>query len=147
MTINIKNRKASFEYHILNTYTAGLSLLGTEIKSIRNNKANISDAYCTFVDEELYVKNLHISEYANGGYNNHEPKRDRKLLLNKIEINKLLGKVKEKGNSIIPIRLFINQTGRCKLEISLAKGKKIYDKRESIKEKDQKREIDRIRKI
>lgn len=147
MTINIKNRKASFEYHILNTYTAGLSLLGTEIKSIRNNKANISDAYCTFVDEELYVKNLHISEYANGGYNNHEPKRDRKLLLNKIEINKLLVKVKEKGNSIIPIRLFINQTGRCKLEISLAKGKKIYDKRESIKEKDQKREIDRIRKI
>ena len=147
MTINIKNRKASFEYHILNTYTAGLSLLGTEIKSIRNNKANISDAYCTFVDEELYVKNLHISEYTNGGYNNHEPKRDRKLLLNKIEINKLLGKVKEKGNSIIPIRLFINQTGRCKLEISLAKGKKIYDKRESIKEKDQKREIDRIRKI
>ena len=147
MTINIKNRKASFEYHILNTYTAGLSLLGTEIKSIRNNKANISDAYCTFVDEELYVKNLHISEYANGGYNNHEPKRDRKLLLNKIEINKLLGKVKEKGNSIIPIRLFINQTGRCKLEISLAKGKKIYDKRESIKEKDLKRENDRVRKI
>ena len=147
MTINIKNRKASFEYHILNTYTAGLSLLGTEIKSIRNNKANISDAYCTFVDEELYVKNLHISEYTNGGYNNHEPKRDRKLLLNKIEINKLLGKVKEKGNSIIPIRLFINQTGRCKLEISLAKGKKIYDKRESIKEKDQKRENDRVRKI
>jgi len=147
MTINIKNRKASFEYHILNTYTAGLSLLGTEIKSIRNNKANISDAYCTFVDEELYVKNLHISEYTNGGYNNHEPKRDRKLLLNKIEINKLLGKVKEKGNSIIPIRLFINQTGRCKLEISLAKGKKIYDKRESIKEKDLKRENDRVRKI
>ena len=147
MTINIKNRKASFEYHILNTYTAGLSLLGTEIKSIRNNKANISDAYCTFVDEELYVKNLHISEYTNGGYNNHDPKRDRKLLLNKIEINKLLGKVKEKGNSIIPIRLFINQTGRCKLEISLAKGKKIYDKRESIKEKDLKRENDRVRKI
>lgn len=147
MTINIKNRKASFEYHILNTFTAGLSLLGTEIKSIRNNKANISDAYCTFVNEELYVKNLHISEYTNGGYNNHDPKRDRKLLLNKIEINKLLGKVKEKGNSIIPIRLFINQTGRCKLEISLAKGKKIYDKRESIKEKDQKRENDRVRKI
>ena len=147
MSINIKNRKSSFEYHIVSTLTAGISLLGTEIKSIRNNKANISDAYCTFVDEELFVKNLHISEYSNGGYNNHEPKRDRKLLLNKIELRKLLGKVKEKGNSIIPTRLFINQTGRAKLEIALAKGKKIYDKRESIKEKDQKRDLSRLKKI
>ena len=147
MSINIKNRKSSFEYHIISTLTAGISLLGTEIKSIRNNKANISDAYCTFVEKELFVKNLHISEYSNGGYNNHDPKRDRKLLLNKIELRKLLGKVKEKGNSIIPIRLFINQTGRAKLEIALAKGKKIYDKRESIKENDQKRDLSRLKKI
>lgn len=145
MSINIKNRKASFEYQFITTFTAGISLLGTEIKSIRNNQANISDAFCIFIDKELYVKNLHISEYPNGGYANHEPKRDRKLLLNKQEIHKMLGKVKEKGNSIIPIRLFINQSGKAKLEIALAKGKKIYDKRESIKEKDQKRDIDRIK--
>ena len=145
MSINIKNRKASFEYQFITTFTAGISLLGTEIKSIRNNQANISDAFCIFIDKELYVKNLHISEYPNGGYANHEPKRDRKLLLNKQEIHKMLGKVKEKGNSIIPIRLFINQSGKAKLEIALAKGKKIYDKRESIKENDQKREIERIK--
>ena len=145
MSISIKNRKASFEYQFIATFTAGISLFGTEIKSIRNNQANISDAFCIFIDKELYVKNLHISEYPNGGYANHEPKRDRKLLLNKQEIHKMLGKVKEKGNSIIPIRLFINQSGKAKLEIALAKGKKIYDKRESIKEKDHKRDIDRIK--
>mgnify|MGYP001250304798 CR=1 FL=1 len=145
MPINIKNRKASFEYQFIATFVAGISLLGTEIKSIRNNQANISDAYCIFVDRELYVKNLHISEYSNGGHTNHEPKRDRKLLIKKQEIHKILTKVKEKGNSIIPIRLFINESGRAKLEIALAKGKKIYDKRESIKEKDQKREVNRIK--
>tara|TARA_B100001250_G_scaffold85875_1_gene70999 strand:+ start:29417 stop:29869 length:453 start_codon:yes stop_codon:yes gene_type:complete len=139
--INIKNRKASFEYQFISTFITGISLLGTEIKSIRNNKANISDAHCIFIDNELYVKNLHISEYPNGGYLNHEPKRDRKLLLNRKELNKISGKVKEKGNSIIPIRLFINEKGMAKLEIVLAKGKKLYDKRESIKQKDQKREI------
>ena len=141
--INIKNRKASFEYQFIATFVAGISLLGTEIKSIRDNKANISDAHCVFIDNELYVKSLHIAEYPNGGYINHEPKRDRKLLLNRQELNKMLGKVKEKGNSIIPIRLFINEKGKAKLEIALAKGKKIYDKRESIKEKDQKRDIAR----
>ena len=145
--INIKNRKASFEYKIIATFVAGMSLTGTEIKSIRNNKANISDAYCVFLDEELFVKNLHISEYPNGGYLNHEPKRNRKLLLNRQELNKMLGKVTEKGNSIIPIRLFISEKGRAKLEIALAKGKKIYDKRESIKENDQKRDMDRIKNI
>ena len=145
--INIKNRKASFEYQFIATFVAGISLVGTEIKSIRNNKANISDAYCVFVDEELFVKKLHIDEYPNGGYLNHEPKRDRKLLLNRKELNKMLGKVKEKGNSIIPIRLFINEKGKAKLEIALAKGKKVYDKRESIKEKDQKRDMDRIKNI
>lgn len=142
--INIKNRKASFEYQFIATFVAGISLVGTEIKSIRNNQANISDAYCVFMDEELYVKNLHIAEYPNGGYANHEPKRDRKLLLNKQELHKMLGKVKEKGNAVIPIRLFINESGKAKLEIALARGKKIYDKRDSIKENDQKRDMDRI---
>ena len=145
--INIKNRKASFEYQFITTFVAGISLLGTEIKSIRNNKANISDAHCVFIDDELYVKSLHIAEYTNGGYINHEPKRDRKLLLNRKELNKMLGKVNEKGNSIIPIRLFINENGKAKLEIALAKGKKVYDKRESIKEKDQKRDMDRIKNL
>ena len=141
--INIKNRKVNFEYKLITNFVAGISLFGTEIKSIRNNKANISDAYCIFIGNELFVRNLHISEYPNGGYSNHNPKRDRKLLLNKQEINKMLGKSKEKGNSIIPIRLFINQSGKAKLEIALAKGKKIYDKRESIKAKDQKRDLER----
>ena len=145
--INIKNRKASFEYQFIDTFVAGISLVGAEIKSIRNNKANISDAYCVFIDDELFVKNLHIAEYPNGGYSNHEPKRERKLLLNRQELNKMLGKVKGKGNSIIPIRLFINEKGKAKLEIALAKGKKIYDKRESIKEKDQKKDMDRIKNI
>ena len=145
--VNIKNKKARYEYEIIMTFTAGISLLGTEIKSIRNNKANISDAHCIFIDNELYVKNLHIAEYPNGGYINHEPKRDRKLLLNKQEINKISGKVKEKGNTIVPTRLFINQKGKAKLDISLAKGKKIYDKRESIKAKDQKIEMNRQKKI
>lgn len=143
MHINIKNRKATFEYEILSKFIAGISLLGTEIKSIRNNKANISDAYCIFNNNELYVKNLHISEYPNSGYVNHEPKRDKKLLLNKQELQKLHTKVKEKGNSIVPLRLFINEKNKAKIEIALAKGKKIYDKRESIREKDLKREFDR----
>lgn len=143
MHINIKNRKATFEYEILSKFTAGISLLGTEIKSIRNNKANISDAYCIFNNNELYVKNLHISEYPNSGYVNHEPKRDKKLLLNKQELQKLHTKVKEKGNSIVPLRLFINEKNKAKIEIALAKGKKIYDKRENIREKDLKRELDR----
>ena len=141
--INIKNRKASFEYQFIDTFVAGIMLVGTEIKSIRNNKANISDAHCVFNGNELFVKNLHIAEYSNGGQNNHEPKRERKLLLNKQELKKMLGKVKEKGNSIIPIRLFINEKGKAKLEIALAKGKKVYDKRESIKKKDQKRALER----
>ena len=145
--INIKNRKASFEYQFISAFVAGISLLGTEIKSIRDNKANISDAHCVFIDDELFVRNLHIAEYPNGGYINHEPKRERKLLLNRQELKKMLGKVKEKGNSIIPIRLFINEKGKAKLEIALAKGKKVYDKRESIKDKDQKRDMDRIRNI
>ena len=141
--INIKNRKASFEYQFIDKYVTGIMLLGTEIKSIRNNQADISDAHCVFMEEELFVKNLHIAEYSYGGKSNHEPKRVRKLLLNRQELNKMIGKVKEKGMSIIPIRLFINDQGKAKLEIALAKGKKIYDKRESIKEKDLQRDIAR----
>ena len=141
--VNIKNRKASFEYQFIDKYVAGIMLLGTEIKSIRNNQANISDAHCVFMEEELFVKNLHIAEYSHGGKSNHEPKRARKLLLNRQELNKKIRKVKEKGKSIIPIRLFNNDQGKAKLEIALAKGKKIYDKRESIKEKDLQRDIGR----
>ena len=141
--VNIKNRKASFEYQFIDKFVAGIMLVGTEIKSIRNNQANISDAHCIFIDNELFVKNLHIAEYSNGGKNNHESKRQRKLLLNKQEIGKMHGKVKEKGMAIIPIRLFINEKGKAKLEIALAKGKKIHDKRESIKEKDLKRDLER----
>ncbi len=143
--VNIKNRKASFEYQFIEKFVAGIMLVGTEIKSIRNNQANISDAHCIFIKNELFVKNLHIAEYSNSGQNNHETKRERKLLLNKQELGKMYRKVKEKGMTIIPIRLFINEKGKAKLEIALVKGKKIYDKRESIKEKDQKRDLERDR--
>ena len=146
-SINIKNRKASFSYQLIDKYNAGIVLLGTEIKSIRNNNANMSDAYCTFIDGELWLKNLHINEYSNSGQKNHEPKRSRKLLLNRIELNKIESKVNEKGMTIVPTRLFSNEKGKIKLEISLAKGKKLFDKRESIKEKDIKRDIDRLKKI
>ena len=143
--ISIKNRKASFEYSLSNSLIAGIVLLGTEIKSIRNNQANISDAHCIFINQELFVRNLHISEYMQA--DNHEPKRDRKLLLNKQELQKIHAKVKEKGVTIIPTKLFINQNGKAKLEISIAKGKKIHDKRQSLKEKQAKREIQKIKKI
>jgi SsrA-binding protein len=136
--ISIKNRKAEFEYFLLTKFTAGLALTGTEIKSIRTGKANIQDAYCSFVNGELWVHNMHISHYANGSYNNHETKRDRKLLLNKRELKKLTVKLNERGFTIIPSLLFINENGYAKLDIHLARGKKQYDKREYIKEKDQK---------
>lgn len=141
--IRIKNRKASFEYFLIERLVAGIQLQGTEIKSIREGKANLTDSYCAFVREELYVRNLHIAEYTYGTYNNHEPKRDRKLLLNKRELKKLHTKVKEKGLTIVPVSLFVNERGLAKLEISLAKGKHTYDKRESLKQQDSKREMDR----
>ena len=144
--INIKNKKASFEYQFIDKYIAGIALLGTEIKSIRNNQANISDAYCIIKNHEVFLINLHISEYKNASLNNHNPKRERKLLLNKQEINKIEKKTKEKGNTIIPIRLFINNKGKAKVEISVAKGKKIYDKRADIKERDMKRNLEQIKK-
>lgn len=141
--INIKNRRASFEYFILDEFEAGLVLTGTEIKSLREGKANINDAYCTFKGNELFVFNMHIAEYIYGTYNNHNPKRERKLLLNRTELKKLLGKVKEKGFTIVPVLLYINEKGLAKLSIALAKGKHSYDKRESLKNKDMKREISR----
>jgi len=143
--INIKNRKAIYSYQFIDKYVAGIVLVGTEIKSLRNNQANISDAYCTFIEDELWVNNLHIDEYSNGGYSNHIPKRSRKLLLNRQELAKILSKVKTKGNAIIPIRLFINEKVKAKLEIALAKGKNLFDKRESIKQKDLKRDLDRLK--
>ncbi len=141
--INIKNKKAWFEFYLLENFTAGIQLTGTEIKSLREGKANLADAYCLFVGEELYVKSLHIAEYTFGTYNNHDPKRDRKLLLNKRELRKLLNKTKEKGLTIIPTLLFINEKGLAKLDISIAKGKKLFDKRETLKTKDTQREMDR----
>lgn len=138
--ISIKNRKAEFEYFLLSNYTAGIVLAGTEIKSIRAGKANLNDAYCSFIENELWVHNMHISEYSHGSYNNHNPKQDRKLLLNRKELRKLMTKLNERGMTIIPTRLWINENGFAKLDISLARGKKMYDKRESIKEKDNRRE-------
>ncbi|MBQ7550083.1 MAG: SsrA-binding protein SmpB [Bacteroidales bacterium] len=138
--INIKNRKAEFEYFLLTTYSAGIVLSGTEIKSVRAGKVNLSDSYCSFENNELWVHDLHISEYTHGSYNNHDPKRDRKLLLNRKELKKIAAKLNEKGMTIIPIRMWINENGYAKLDIAIARGKKMYDKRESIKEKDQRRE-------
>jgi SsrA-binding protein len=137
--INIKNRKAEYEYHLLSTYTAGIVLTGTEIKSIRAGKVNLTDSYCSFINGELWAHNIHISEYANGSYNNHEPKRDRKLLLNKKELKKMQSKLNDRGMTIIPTRMWINENGYAKLDIALARGKKMFDKRDSIKEKDQRR--------
>jgi SsrA-binding protein len=141
--VSIENRRASFEYFFLETYEAGLVLTGTEIKSIRQGKANLQDAYCLFIDHELYVRNLHISPYTEGTHYNHQPLRERKLLLTKRELRKLLEKSKDQGLTIIPIRLYTSERGFAKLEIALAKGKKLYDKRDSIKERDVKREMDR----
>ena len=142
-TINIKNKKASFEYYFLEEYTVGMVLTGTDIKSIREGKVSMADAYCFFNKGELYVKNLNISRYDNGTYFNHDPLRERKLLLTRRELRKLENKLTDKGLTIIPTRLFINDAGLAKMEIALAKGKKLYDKRDSIKEKDMKREQDR----
>ncbi len=141
--IRIKNKKAAFEYFLVEEYSCGMQLTGTEIKSIREGKANLTDSYCSFTGTELFVRNLHVAEYTFGTHYNHEPKRDRKLLLTKRELKKLLTKTKEKGLTIIPILLYINDKGLAKLDIALAKGKKLYDKRETLKTKDSKREMDR----
>ena len=143
--VNIKNKRATFDYLITDTYTAGIVLTGTEIKSIRLQRASLVDTYCTFIADELWVKNMHVAEYFYGSYNNHVARRDRKLLLEKKELRKLQQTVKNPGFTIVPIRLFINERGLAKLVIGLARGKHEYDKRQSIKERDDKREINRIK--
>lgn len=143
--VNIRNKKASFEYAFVDTYVAGIELKGTEIKSIREGKASLQESYCHFFHGELYVKGMHISVYSQGSYNNHDPLRERKLLLNKKELDKIESKTKEKGLTIVPIRLFITKRGFAKLEIATAKGKKLHDKRDSIKEKDLIKEMDRTK--
>lgn len=139
--ISIKNRKASFEYSFLDTYVAGIQLVGVEIKSIRNGRVNMSESYCVFQHGELYLKNTHISPYENAGYVKVDPLRDRKLLLNKNELRKLSEGVSRKGLTIVPTKMFINDRGLCKVEICLCQGKKNYDKRESLKEKDMKKHV------
>ncbi|MDB0040699.1 SsrA-binding protein SmpB [Algibacter sp.] len=146
--INIQNKKARFQYEILDKYTAGIVLTGTEIKSIRSSKASITESFCEFSENgELFVVNMTIQEYAFGNYYNHKPKATRKLLLNKKELKKLNKAVQNTGLTIIPLRLFINDKGYAKLVIALAKGKKLFDKRETIKDRDNKRDLDRIKKI
>lgn len=146
LNINIKNKRATFDYELLDTYTAGLVLTGTEIKSIRLGKASLVDTFCIFEKEALWVRNMNITEYFYGSYNNHVARRDRKLLLNKKELKKIQRLVKETGYTIVPTRLFINDRGLAKLNIAVARGKKQYDKRQSLKEKDDKRMLDRVMK-
>jgi SsrA-binding protein len=141
--INIRNKKASFEFFLLEKFVAGIVLTGTEIKSIRGSKASINEAYCAFSGGELFVRNMHIAEYDYGTYNNHDPKRERKLLLTSRELRKLQTKLNEKGLTLVPTWLFLNDKGFAKLEIALAKGKKLYDKRETLKQKDTKRDMER----
>lgn len=145
--VTIKNKKASFEYEFIDTFEAGMQLMGTEIKSIRDSKASIKEGYCVFKKGELFIKNIHISEYKEGSYNNHEPKRDRKLLLHKRELEKLSKKKNDVGLTIIPVKMYINSRGLAKIQIALAKGKKMHDKRESLKAKDDKRAMDRAMKV
>lgn len=145
--VNIKNKKATFEYEILETYTAGIQLQGTEIKSIRESKAGLVDSYCQFHNGELFVKNLHIAEYSFGSHYNHEARRERKLLLQKKELRKMERKVKETGLTIVPLRLYITDEGWAKIDIALAKGKKTYDKRETLKKGDARRDMDRMMKF
>ena len=145
--INIKNKKAYFDYEIVEKLVAGIQLTGTEIKSIRQGRVSLVDSYCYFVKNELWLKGVRISQYDQGSYNNHDPYRDRKLLMNRRELNKLEKKTREKGFTIVALRLFLGNSGYAKLEIGLARGKKQYDKREVIKQKDLKRDMDRLGKI
>jgi SsrA-binding protein len=143
--INIRNRQATFQYELLDKMVAGIALKGTEIKSIREGKVNLQDGYCYFANGEAFVKGINITPYSQGTHYNHEAARERKLLMKKSELTKLEARVEEKGLALIPIRLFINERGLAKLEIALARGKKIHDKRDSIKEKDLKRELSRVK--
>jgi SsrA-binding protein len=141
--LNIKNKRAFFDFEILDTYTAGIMLTGTEIKSVRSGKAHINEAFCQIKRGELFIVNMHINEYEFGTYLNHEPRRPRKLLLNKRELKQINKKITEKGLTVIPIKVFLNDRGLAKIEIAVAKGKKTHDKRQSIKSKDIKRETER----
>jgi SsrA-binding protein len=141
--VNIENRRAKFDYQFLEKHVAGMVLTGTEIKSIREGKAALVDSYCYFRNDELYIRNMHIAEYSEGTHYNHEPNRERKLLLSRQELNKLQKKLKDQGLTVVPVRLFIAESGYAKLEIALAKGKKEFDKREAIKKRDTEREINR----
>jgi len=141
--LDINNKKAYHEYFIEATYTAGMVLRGTEIKSLRAGKASFNDAYCIFHRNELYIKNLHISEYAFGTHINHEPMQERKLLLTRRELNRLQTKIKEKGYTLVPLRIYLSEKGLAKIDIGLGKGKKVYDKRETIKGREQERDIKR----
>ena len=145
--INIQNKKARFEFEILDKYVAGIQLTGTEIKSIRQSKARITESFCEFNERgELFVVNMYIEEYIYGNYYNHKPKSERRLLLNKRELKTLKREIDQKGNTIVPLRLFINDKGWAKLEIALAKGKKLHDKRDTMKDRDNKRDLARIKK-
>lgn len=141
--MEIKNRSAYFEYFIDDKYVAGIMLTGTEVKSLRAGKASFNDSYCIFQKGELWIRSLHIAEYSHGTINNHDPIRERKLLLNRRELKKLEAKIKEKGYTIVPLRMFMNEKSLVKLEIGLGKGKKMHDKRETIKQRDTEREIKR----
>ena len=144
--VNIRNKRARFEYQLFDIYTAGMQLGGTEIKSIRSSKASILEAFCLFIDGEIWIRNMSITEYENGSFYNHKPKSDRKLLLNKKEINKIERFLKVKGNTLIPLKLFISEKGWAKIDIACAQGKKLHDKRNDLKEKDDKRDMARAMK-
>jgi SsrA-binding protein len=144
--INIRNKRAGFDFEIIQSFEAGIMLTGSEIKSIRDGGGSINEAFCLLRDEELYIKNMNIPEYSHGSYSNHEPTRLRKLLLKKRELERITAKIKEKGFSIIPVRVFINERGFAKMEVALARGKKKFDKRDSLKQKETKREMDRVMK-
>lgn len=144
--ISIRNRKAYHQFEILEKFTAGIVLTGTEIKAIRQGKASMVDAYCKFIKNELWLTGMHISEYSHGTYNNHDPRRERKLLLNRTELRKLNRAIQQKGLTIVALNLFINSKGLAKVDIGLARGKKAHDKREDLRQKDAKREMDRLRK-
>lgn len=145
--VNIRNKRARFEYHLFDIYTAGMQLRGTEIKSIRDSKASILEAFCIFLNGEVWIRNMSITEYENGSFYNHKPKSDRKLLLNKKEITKIDRFLKVKGNTLVPLKLYLSEKGWAKIDIACAQGKKTHDKRNDLKEKDDKRDMDRIKKI
>ncbi len=144
--LNIRNKRARFEYHLLDTFIAGIQLAGTEIKSIRNGKASILEAYCVAHNGEIWIRNMHVSEYENSSFYTHKPRADRKLLLNKKEIDKIVKFLQVKGNTIIPLKMFLSEKGWVKVEIAMAQGKKLHDKRQDLKEKDDRRDMDRAMK-